>query len=278
MDRTAPFSRPTVNPSNSLHQKRYSGTPSPLPYSIHQRLNMYALAATAAGVGMLAVPQAAEARIVYTPAHVAIGRNSKIALDLNHDGKTDFNFQETFITTTTVGEAHSLILSVLPARKANEIWGMNHHASALRAGVQVGPKGRFSYAKKTMAVVQYQDGTGGSGTCGGLWNNVKHRYLGFKFNINGTPHFGWARLDVACITHYGNHQVSGVLTGYAYETTANKPIMTGKTKGPDDMGKEEADASLSSRARKPASIGMLAMGAPGLSIWRREEAMEALAH
>jgi hypothetical protein len=251
--------------------KRPSRTPSHLPPSTHQRLNMYALAATAGGVGMLALTQSAEARIVYTPAHVAIGRTSKIALDLNHDDKADFNFQETFITTTSVGEAHSLILSVLPARQANEIWGMNHHASALRAGVEVGPKGRFSYAKKSMAVVKYQDGTGGSGTCAGLWNNVKHRYLGFKFNINGTTHFGWARLDVACITHYGNHEVNGVLTGYAYETTANKPIITGKTHGPDGTDSEEAAASRGIPARKPASLGMLALGAPGLTIWRREE-------
>jgi hypothetical protein len=250
-------------------------TPCHLPCSIGQLLNMYALAATAGGVGMLVVPQAVEAKIVYTSAHMVIGRNSKIALDLNHDGKSDFNFKETFITTTSVGEAHSLILSVLPARKANEIWGMNHHASALPAGVPVGPKGRFSYAKKTMAVDQYQDGTGGSGTCGGLWNNVTHRYLGFKFSINGKTHFGWARLNVACITQYGNHQINGVLTGYAYETVANKPIITGKTKGSNEVGIAEPDAARTMPIRKPATLGMLAMGSPGLSIWRREESVGA---
>jgi hypothetical protein len=34
--------------------------------SIHQQLNMYALAAGAAGVGVLALAQPAEAKIVYT--------------------------------------------------------------------------------------------------------------------------------------------------------------------------------------------------------------------
>ena len=247
--------------------------PSNLSASVHQRLNMYALAATASGVGMLALPQAIEAKIVYTPAHVVIGRNSKIALDLNHDGKTDFNFQETFITTTSVGEAHSLILSALPARKANQIWGVNHHASALPAGVRVGPKGRFSYAKKTMAVDVYQDGTGGSGTCGGLWNNVKRRYLGFKFSINGKTHFGWARLNVACITTYGNHQINGLLTGYAYETVPNKPIITGKTDGANHI-EQPVPASLTSPTPKPATLGSLAMGSPGLSIWRRKQSMD----
>lgn len=238
---------------------------------LQQRLNSYALAAGAAGVGILAVTQPAEAKIVYTPAHKVIGLNNKVALDLNHDGKNDFNFQESFFTTTSVGEAHSLKLSVLPTHK-NEIWGMNHHASALAAGVQVGPKGQFSYAKKTMAVDYYADGTGGSGTCAGLWNNVKNRYLGLKFSINGKTHFGWARLNVTCTTTFGNHVVTGLLTGYAYETVPNKPIITGKTKGPDDGTRREQPppAALTTSTPEAPTLGMLAMGAPGLSIWRRE--------
>jgi hypothetical protein len=153
---------------------------------------------------------------------------------------------------------------------------MNHHASALPAGVRVGPKGRFSYAKKTMAVDQYQDGTGGSGTCGGLWNNVKHRYLGFKFSINGKTHFGWARLNVACITQYGNHQINGVLTGYAYETVANKPIITGKTHDAEEDAEQLNPASLSVLPNpEPTTLGALAMGAHGLSIWRRKESVGA---
>jgi len=247
-----------------------------LPEALQQRLNAYALAAGAAGIGMLAATPFADAKIVYTPAHAVIGRDNKIALDLNHDGKKDFSLQETFITTTSVGEAHSLILSVLPGHKANQIWGMAHKASALRAGVRVGPKGRFSYAKKAMAADLYQDGTGGSGTCTGPWNNVKNRYLGFKFTIKGATHFGWARLNVTCVTTYENHLVKGLLTGYAYETVPNKPIVTGKTKGPDDetrddeMRKEQpSPAALT--APNPPTLAVLALGSPGLSIWKRKD-------
>jgi hypothetical protein len=243
-----------------------------LPEPLQQRLNSYALAAGAAGIGMLAVAQPTEAKIVYTPAHKVIGLNNKVALDLNHDGKSDFTFQESFFTTTSVGEAHSLKLSVVPTHK-NEILGTKHHASALAAGVQVGPKGPFSSAKKTMAVDYYADGTGGSGTCAGLWNNVKNRYLGLKFSINGKTHFGWARLTVTCTTTFESHQVTGLLTGYAYETVPNKAIITGKTKGPDDETSREqpGSAALTTPTPNPPTLGMLAMGLPGLSIWRREE-------
>ncbi len=222
---------------------------------------------------MLAATQAAEAKIIYTPTHKVISFNHAVGLDLNHDGKTDFTFHETFITTTSVDEDHSVILSVLPAHQKNEIWGKSRHASALRGGVQVGPKGKFSVSKKTMAVDYYADGTGGSGTCAGKWNNVKNRYLGLKFTINGAIHFGWARLNVTCMTTYQSHTVTGVLTGYAYETIPNKPIITGKTKGSDDEANDKPSnsATLTVPALRPATLGVLAMGAPALSIWRREE-------
>jgi hypothetical protein len=47
-------------------------TPSKLSESTHHRLNMYALAASAAGVGALIAPNSADAKIVYTPTDVKI--------------------------------------------------------------------------------------------------------------------------------------------------------------------------------------------------------------
>ena len=38
-----------------------------LPDSIHQQLSMYAIAAGAAGVGVLAMAQSVEAKIIYKP-------------------------------------------------------------------------------------------------------------------------------------------------------------------------------------------------------------------
>ena len=60
------------------------------------------------------------------------------------------------------------------------------------------------------------------------------------------------------------------VTGYAYETTPNKPIIAGATKEPDETNANEATASAQPDFTH-ASLGLLAMGAPGPSIWRREE-------
>src|SRR4029077_1885007 len=70
--------------------KRPDRIPAPLSDSLHRQLNAYALSACAAGVGVLALAVPAEAKIIYTPAHVVIGKGQKFQLDLNHDGIKDF--------------------------------------------------------------------------------------------------------------------------------------------------------------------------------------------
>ena len=73
----------------------------------------------------------------------------------------------------------------------------------------------------------------------GPWNNngkgVRDRYLGLKFLIKGKVHYGWASMNF----HIYNYHPDVVLTGYAYETTPNKAITTGKTKdnaSPNTLG------------------------------------------
>jgi hypothetical protein len=66
--------------------------------------------------------------------------------------------------------------------------------------------------------------------------------------------------------------ILALLTGYAYETIPGKTIIAGATKGPDDA---EPATSLNTSTPEPATLGVLALGAPGLSIWRREESVAA---
>lgn len=100
------------------------------------------------------------------------------------------------------------------------------------------------------------------------------RYLDLKFPIKGKIHYGWARLKVTV----GKSSISATLTGYAYETIPNKPIIAGSTKGPDEID-NSADqpnpAALTVPTPSSATLGLLAMGAPGLAIWRREESVGA---
>ena len=121
--------------------KRSSGPgkrPSNLSESVHHQLNMYALAASAAGVGLLALLSPAEAKIVYTPADV----NSSwyfYKLDPNHDGIADFvlNSFPIFHYSTFVK-----VPAIYSAPSPNAVMGKSHLA-AVWPGEEIGPKRKF---------------------------------------------------------------------------------------------------------------------------------------
>jgi hypothetical protein len=239
-----------------------------LSESIHHQLNVYALAASAAGVGALALALPAEAKIVYTPSDTVIFFSyAGIPLDLNHDHVNDFTLhhqtgQGTF-TYMFVGSYHHRSTNLVVAKPALPF---GYWARALRAGVSIGPA--ITFAKQGIAWMGERIINGTTSQFRGPWANggkgVKNHYLGLKFVIRGKVHYGWARLTV---TPNGKF-FTETLTGYAYETIPGKAIIAGATKGPDDG---EPTASVSTFTPKPATLGALAMGAPGLSIWRRKE-------
>jgi len=252
---------------------------SPLPRktanlseSIHQQLSMYALAAGAAGVGMLALAQSSEAKIVYTPAHKQLPLNRVLNLDLNHDRISDFQF---FLNSrhTSAGVLYSLIVQPgQPNQLSNRVVmaaGDLICAAALPKGARISSKNKFYLGPIEMFIRQVFSTGGTASYC--PWRKIsgkKQAYLGLEFSIKGKVHFAWARFgDI----HPG-HTPTAELTGYAYETIPNKPIIAGATKGPEDA---EPTAAFSSQTPEPATLGALALGAPGLSIWRRKESAAA---
>jgi len=251
--------------------KKSSGTRKTsvnLSESISRQLNMYALAAGAAGVGVLALAQPVEGKIVYTATHHVIGRNSRFILDLNHDGKGDFIISNAYYCDTDLCQTD---LIAKPTTGSRGVAG--HHsgggwefAYALKGGAKIGPKVPFS---AFFMVLAFSRGTC-SGGLGSKWCNVKNRYLGFRFKIHGKIHYGWARLS----TNKGDG-IKATLTGYAYETVPNKAIVAGRTKGLDEASIGGSDAVLIAPTRKLATLGALAVGAPGLSVRRGEESADS---
>jgi hypothetical protein len=200
--------------------KHTSRKPSHLSKSLYRQLNSYALAATAIGVGALTLGPPAEAKIVYTPTDICV--TNRLPLDLNNDNIPDFTFS-TWRTSSVGGSG----MNVFPAHKGNLIWGgwSQRHpvASALYGGVNIRASKKLTPTHTLMWVNVYRESS-----TQGPWFNVPTRYLGLKFDIQGKAHYGWAQLN----TDSGSCGY-GQLTGYAYETVANKGIVTGETKGPD---------------------------------------------
>lgn len=223
---------------------------------LEKNLAAYMASAAAAGVSMLATPQLAQAKIVYTPANTAIESDTNI--DLNHDGIPDF-------TLLFFGAYHTKFFDVAPLVKGNGIRDNGAGAAAGFLGVPVG--GGEKFASNTS---YFGHGVGMAALFSyshtsffGAWANVTNRYLGFKFLIDGQTHYGWARLSVT------NNLRDIVLTGYAYETVPNQTILEGHTSGPEEASYFAPD--LLAPSSQPAELGVLALGADGLAIWRREE-------
>jgi hypothetical protein len=216
-----------------------------LSQSIHRQLNMYTFAAGAAGVGMLALAVPAQAKIAYTPDDQQIPPNVGLSLDLNHDGIADFVFSNFYSSTSS-----TLALSIGPVNPSNEIFSTGSNrlsvfAAAIPEGVKIGPNGKFKKRRgEGMA-----NGIDLNGTCQGPWVHAHEQYLGLKFVIKGEIHFGWARLNVNCVYP---HAINAVLTGYAYETVADAPIVAGDASGPE--------VSVD-----PGTLGSLARGAAAIS-------------
>jgi hypothetical protein len=222
--------------------KRPTKAPSQLSESLHKRINAYALAASAAGVGVLALASSAQAKIVYTKAHHRIPLNTFYNVDVNHDGVADLAFFEK--ATSSSGSHYAILLGV--PKRVNAIEGSIfrsqwYFAFALKRGVTVGPPWLTN-----SAIGDWMAFADESGKQSGNWVNVKNRYIGLKFVINGAYHYGWVRMRVIVPPHSGS--IVATLTGYAYETIPNKKIIAGETHGKDE-----------------ATLGRLAQGASGMS-------------
>ena len=212
----------------------------------------------------LSMTQRSEARIVYTRAHVVISINNYYDLDLNHDGVADFTIKN----AGNYGR-YRLYASV-PAGNGvvGGIGSNGAQAAALIRGEQIGPGQMFVAPDVTMReCIRHA-------ICWGDWDNVTNRYLGLKFVIHGKLHYGWARLNVQEKVFF-----TATLTGYAYETTAGKSINAGQTKGAAGEWDEEGfgtGASVMSPITdtpQPAALGMLALSAQSVPLWRRRESV-----
>jgi hypothetical protein len=218
---------------------------------LDRRLFAYAAAASAAGVSALALAQPAEAKVVYTKTHVVLTASPKTIypLDLNRDGINDFSLLD---TNTSLQNGVVMVIRCLPVR-ADRALGKDYQ-SALRQGVKVGHGDTFSSGYERMGLFGYTT-THGYVYAGPWVNNgkgVKNRYLGLKFTIKNKTHYGWARLSVA-IDHSPLLNITETLTGYAYETVPNKPIVTGRTNGADVVRDKANDNTLGHLALGAAS-------------------------
>jgi hypothetical protein len=219
-------------------------------------------------VSLLALAQPARSEVVVTKKTIPISPFAPVMLDLNKDGIPDFK-----LSFSGSNYGHSVLNSIhVAALTGGQVVGTaagpyGPYASALVRGANIGPSAHFVSGKNDKVLLARFHGveSGGlSSSTQGRWDNLgPDRFLGVKFAIHGETHYGWIRVTLNVAKVNG---VSGTITAYAYETVGNKKIKVGVS-----TETTSASRTRNSDTEIGASLGMLALGAPGLEIWRRAE-------
>lgn len=232
-----------------------------------KRLASYLAAAGAAGAGLFAWAQPAAAEVVYSSANQVLGGNSIYQVDLNNDGIADINLTA-YAAFTDLGSSAFLSyagINASAAQPGNEVL-INKYGGARpgKRGQEVRPVDPFASFASMNFHIREGNGTGSFHETHGPWLNLTHRFLGVKFLINGETHYGWLRMSVG-------GPDSGMLTGYAYETEPNTPIVCGFKQydhAPAVPHSHKPWPTPEIHKVVPASLGALATGSAGLDAWR----------
>ncbi len=242
--------------------------------SLNRQIGLYSLAAAAAGVSLLALSEPAAGEVVVTKKtiHIPIstdGIQKRVPISVANNGIDNFSF----ILSSTAGVRRTFIgFSAGSTGSDNQIIaGGNFYGKALplSRGTKISSTptaGVFSW----MPLIEATDTFSGSFYSRGYWKgNQRNQYLGVRFKIDGEFHYGWIRLTVTSDVKLEKPTLEATITGYAYETVPNKPILAG-TAETADKATAALQAPRNIQGKTGPSLGMLAAGAEGLPRWRRE--------
>lgn len=193
---------------------------------------------TALAGGLTAVAGGLNAQVAYTDVNpdvtISPSGTTQYGIDFNGDQTLDVGFVAgswTGNTGTTQGWAYVSSGSVVQvafgssAPATNGWMGSNSSANgpmALSAGDRIGSSGAFLPDQKNMAgtaYVSWPNSTSYNNTYTlGNFAASTEAFLGVRFDISGTVHYGWVRVEV------GADNKSLIIKDYAYEQTEDTPI------------------------------------------------------
>ncbi len=251
--------------------------------NLNRQVGLYSLAAAAAGVSLLAMVQPAAGEVVVTKKTIPVPlapRNMQepVNISMANNGVDNFTFLLDS-SSTSLRLRELLVVSVDPGKGGahNQILAGGSFytkALALSRGVKIGPATPLSaFFSSSGALVEGTDGTNGRNGfyySRGYWGgSPKNKYLGVRFQLNGKTHYGWIRLTVKTNTKLNKPSLQATITGYAYETVPNKPILAGTAA----LATAEVQVPENVKKQPGPSIGMLAAGSEVMPLWRREESL-----
>jgi hypothetical protein len=245
--------------------------------NLNHQVGQYSLAAAVAGVSVLALVAPAAGEIVVTKKTIHIplatdGALEPVKISMANNGVNNFSFSlyqslsYRHLTIGGVSLGDELRVGTGPA--------FDVYLGALPRGARIGPSNPSS-SFNVGGIGELSNSFSNNKFFRGSWSgSPKNRYLGVRFQMNGETHYGWIRLTVTTNPKAHTAFMSATITGYAYETVANKPIVAGTAEiaaAAAEKPTAEVQSPENIRNHSGPSLGMLAVGAEGLPLWRREE-------
>lgn len=208
----------------------------------------WAAYATAGAATAIVGANSAEADIHYSgPLNIAF--NAAASSTKMGSFALDNGAEIRFAHVRTSSEAGLALFRIQGAATSNQFRGVANagfrYPSNLGAGVNVSAGAFVAHNANFFATLAYKGGYTNS-----QWKNQGTGFIGFKFNGGAGVEYGWARLTM----DEGTPGNSFTLVDYAWADSGT-PIFTGETAVPE-----------------PGTLGLLAVGAVGLLLLRRQRA------
>lgn len=263
--------------------------PARISDALNRRLTAYAVAASAAGVAVLACSPAAEAAPVCKTLSDKLYFTRTYPLYLGEQAAPPFNLAQTTLQYTPSSGYAGLFwwnrdFLVPNSAGANVMLGPKNFPANLAAGSAIGPAGQFGKGQSYGLLFTYGRGypfdTRGHGNLVNHLGNFdlqKTNFVGFSFTHAGQVHYGWVRLRVTFRPKSGGKFAITEVLGWGYEQTPNTAIAAGsctasKVSAQNNSGGDKTATDLPAQQKATttqpvASLGMLAAGNLGRSLY-----------
>lgn len=168
---------------------------------------------------LLAGSKVANAQIVYTDIPDEIVDGNSVFIDLNDDMVNDFEIiQETTSYGTYTGISTYGFTASNVVKQDHSTFGVEL-ATALSASDNISSGSEWSTANYSLGLQSNSYFGGDIGYFGGQGD----KYIGVRFDISGSVHYGWILVNVA------SDASSTTVKSYAYNTTPNESLEAGQT-------------------------------------------------
>jgi len=253
-------------PSRTKRKSKRKHDPAKLAPTLFGHVSGYCLAASAAGVAVIACSNPVEAAPVCTTTTISFYDTMSFALNPASQKVAPFNVVQTYNNVSSLTHyVHIRGFFTPNTPSANAVLSSNGFPADLPTGAVIGPNAKFGKGNSYGQFFQFQYFQGVTGP----FASGQPGYAGFEFSQAGQTHYGWIRMRVVKKERYYPFLL---VSEYGYDSSPDTPIAAGSCAAAASS-KEPSSPSGSTLTTKentaiPPTLGALALGSQSLPLWR----------